>query len=228
MGLAMAEQLIAAGHELLCISRKTHEALACEQWNQDLARPETAAARLQAWLAAREPDQLASVTLINNAGMLPRIAPLGEIPAADLADAMRVDLEAPLLLTSAFLRATTGWTVPRKILNISSGLGRRAMASQAAYCAAKAGMDHFSRCVALEEAGKPHGARICSLAPGVIDTDMQTQLRGADPARFPDIGNFVGMKEKGVLSTPQEAAARVLAFLQRPDFGSHPVADVRD
>jgi benzil reductase ((S)-benzoin forming) len=228
MGLAMAEQLIAAGHELLCISRKTHEALACEQWNQDLARPETAAARLQAWLAAREPAQLASVTLINNAGMLPRIAPLGEIPAADLADAMRVDLEAPLLLTSAFLRATAGWTVPRKVLNISSGLGRRAMASQAPYCAAKAGMDHFSRCVALEEAGQPHGARICSLAPGVIDTDMQAQLRGADPARFPDIGNFVGMKEQGTLSTPAQAAARVLAFLQRADFGSHPVADVRD
>ena len=29
-------------------------------------------------------------------------------------------------------------------------------------------MDHFSRCVALDEARKPHGARIVSLAPGVI------------------------------------------------------------
>ena len=59
------------------------------------------------------------------------------------------------------------------------------MASQAAYCAAKAGMDHFTRCVALDEAIKPHGAKVCSLAPGVIDTDMQVQLRGADPAAFP-------------------------------------------
>uniref|UniRef100_UPI003C77E626 SDR family NAD(P)-dependent oxidoreductase n=1 Tax=Escherichia coli TaxID=562 RepID=UPI003C77E626 len=81
-------------------------------------------------------------------------------------------LEAPLLLTGAFLRGTAGWTGARRVLNISSGLGRRAMASQAAYCAAKAGMDHFTRCVALEQEGLANGARVCSLAPGVIDTDM--------------------------------------------------------
>ena len=237
MGLAMAQQRLAAGHDLLTLSRKPSEVLAaqaeqagrqCEQWPQDLARGETAAARLETWLQSQDQNDLASVTLINNAGMLPRIAPLDDIPAAQLAESMRVDLEAPMLLTAAFLRATAGWSLPRKILNISSGMGRRAMAAQAPYCAAKAGMDHFSRCVALEQASLPHGARICSLAPGVIDTDMQAQLRGADAARFPDLGNFVGLKEKGVLSSSPEAAAQVLAFLDRPDFGSNPVADVRD
>ncbi|HZN47326.1 MAG TPA: SDR family NAD(P)-dependent oxidoreductase [Ramlibacter sp.] len=237
MGLAMAQQRLAAGHDLLTLSRKPSEVLAaqaeqagrqCEQWPQDLARAETAAARLETWLQSQDPGTLASVTLINNAGMVPRIAPLDGIPGAQLAESMRVDLEAPMLLTAAFLRATSGWSLPRKILNISSGLGRRAMAAQAPYCAAKAGMDHFSRCVALEQAPLPHGARICSLAPGVIDTDMQLQLRSADAARFPDRGNFVGLKEKGMLTSPPEAAARVLAFLDRPDFGSNPVADVRD
>ena len=94
----------------------------------------------------------------------------------------------------------------RKVLNISSGLGRHAMASQAPYCAAKAGMDHFTRCVALEEADRPNGAKVCSLAPGVIDTDMQVQLRSADASQFPDIGNFTGLKDKGALSSP--AASR--------------------
>ena len=237
MGLAMAEQLLDAGHELLCISRTLNDALGlrasgkglrCEQWPQDLTRAEAAIPKLEAWLAARDPGGIASATLINNAGLLPRVAPLPAVPASDLAEALRADLEAPMLLTSAFLRATQQWKAPRKVLNISSGLGRRAMASQAAYCAAKAGMDHFTRCVALEEADKPNGAKLCSLAPGVIDTDMQTQLRSADANQFPDIGNFIGMKEKGALSSPPEAAARVLAFLARPDFGSKPVADVRD
>ena len=237
MGLAMAQQLLRAGHDLLCISRKTNEELAaqaaqagrrCEQWPQDLARGETVAARLETWLKAQEQKDLGSVTLINNAGMLPRIAPVGDIRAGDLAEAMRVDLEAPMLLTGAFLRATTDWEAQRKVLNISSGLGRRAMASQSAYCAAKAGLDHFTRCVALEEALQPNGAKVCSLAPGVIDTDMQVQLRSADARSFPDIGNFVGMKEKGMLTSPEEAAARVLGILQRADFGSNPVADVRD
>jgi hypothetical protein len=57
---------------------------------------------------------------------------------------------------------------------------------------------------------------------------MQVQLRGADASLFPDIGNFQGMKDKGVLSTPEQAAARLLAWLGRPDFGANPVADVRD
>lgn len=236
MGLAMAEQLIDAGHDLLCVSRKTSESLAAraqargvrlEQWPQDLARAEAAAAKLETWLAARGEEGLAGVTLINNAGVIPTIAPLGDIAAADVAQALRVGLEAPMLLTGAFLRATAGWRCPRKVLNISSGLGRRAMASQASYCAAKAGMDHFTRCVALEEAQRPHGAKACSLAPGVIDTDMQVQLRSADPDRFPDIGNFQGMKAQGQLTSPAEAAARVLAVLERADFGSNPVADVR-
>lgn len=237
MGLAMAEQLLDAGHDLLCLSRRTSDVLAqraeragrrLEQWPQDLSRAEAAAARLETWLTARGPQGLASVTLINNAGVLPRIAPLGEIAAADLAQALRVDLEAPMLLAGAFLRATAEWPCKRKLLNISSGLGRRPMASQAPYCASKAGMDLFTSCVALEEAGRPNGAKACSLAPGVIDTDMQVQLRGADPKRFPDIANFQGLKDKGVLSSPADAAARVLAYLNREDFGSKPVADVRD
>ena len=237
MGLAMAAQLLARGHTLLGISRQTSEALALQaakagatllQWQQDLSDAPAAANRLEAWLAGQAGGGWGSVTLINNAGMVPRIAPLSQLGAAELANAMRVGLEAPMLLTAAFLRATENWQIPRKVLNISSGLGRRAMASQAAYCAAKAGMDHFTRCVALEEALKAHGAKVCSLAPGVIDTDMQVQLRSADQADFPDQGSFASLKREGKLSSPEEAAQRLLAYLDRANFGGQPVADVRD
>ncbi len=237
MGLAMASQLLRAGHDLVCISRRANDALvaqateagvALEQWTMDLTQPEAAAARLAQWLQARGHAGLQSVTLINNAGVIPRLAPLGEIDSADLANALRVGLEAPMLLSGAFLRATKDWTCTRKILNISSGLSRRAMASSAAYCAAKAGMDHFTRCVALEEALAPNGARVCSLAPGVIDTDMQVQLRGADAHKFPDVGGFISLKTQGHLTSPEAAAARVLAYLARTDYGSQPAADVRE
>lgn len=241
MGLAMAQQLLKSGNTLICIARSTNPDLAAEakaagatleQWQQDLSQGEQAAHQLQAWLQAQGPQAFASATLINNAGVIPRIAPLSASAnpqdLADLAHALRVGLEAPMQLTAAFLGATDAWTVPRKVLNISSGLGRRAMASQAAYCAAKAGMDHFTRCVALDEAIKPHGAKVCSLAPGVIDTDMQVQLRGADPAAFPDRQNFANLKTGGQLTSPADAATRVLAWLERADFGTNPVADVRE
>ena len=146
----------------------------------------------------------------------------------DLANALRVGLEAPMLLTAAFLRATRAWAMPKKVLLISSGLGRRAMAGSASYCAAKAGMDHLARALSLEESANAHGAKVVSLAPGVIDTDMQVQLRTADPARFPERERFAGLKSGGHLDSPAQAAAKVLAYLDRADFGANPVADVRD
>ncbi|HTH79563.1 MAG TPA: SDR family NAD(P)-dependent oxidoreductase [Ramlibacter sp.] len=228
MGQAIAAQLIEAGHEVLGISRKTSPELKCEQWPQDLARADVAAARLETWLEDKASQGWDSVTLINNAALLPKVGPLGNLGLQELSDAIRVDLEAPLLLTSSFLRATQSWKAQRKVLNISSGLGRRAMASQTLYCAAKAGMDHFTRCVALEEAQRPNGAKVCSLAPGVIDTDMQVQLRTSDPSQFPDIGYFTGIKQQGVLVSPEDAAKKVIAYLARSDFGTNAIGDIRD
>jgi NAD(P)-dependent dehydrogenase (short-subunit alcohol dehydrogenase family) len=236
LGHAMAEQLLQSGTHLLCISRQTSPDLAdlavqhggqLEQWSADLADAAPVALRLSEWLAALDPAAVASASLINNAGVIPALTPLRDSDSADIANALRVGLEAPMLLCAAFLKATMGWTVPRKVLNISSGLGRRAMASSAAYCAAKAGMDHFTRCLALDEALQTHGAKVCSLAPGVVDTDMQVQLRGADPKAFPDLGNFAGLHAHGQLASPQAAAARVLDYLARADFGAEAIADVR-
>jgi NAD(P)-dependent dehydrogenase (short-subunit alcohol dehydrogenase family) len=237
MGAAIAEQLLAPGHVLLCISRRRSDALAakadaagasCEQWPLDLAQPVEAAAELQAWLTRLDGTAFDSVALINNAAALTRIGPIDDCSDAELASALRVGLEAPLLLSAAFLRATRTWAADKRVLNISSGLGRRAMAGQASYCAAKAGMDHLTRAMALDEAGRPNGAKLVALAPGVIDTDMQVHLRAGDDAGFPEKANFVGLKEKGQLTSAADAAARVLAYLARADFGANPVADVRD
>jgi NAD(P)-dependent dehydrogenase (short-subunit alcohol dehydrogenase family) len=232
LGLAMATQLLAAGHRVLAISRRTPELSVPPggeliAWTADLVDPAPVAARLEHWLAEQDAGALASATLINNAGVVSRLAPLADIAAADLAQAIRVGLEAPLLLSAAFLRATAAWTAPRKLLLISSGLGRRGMAGSASYCAAKAGLDNLARAVALEEAARPNGARVASLAPGVIDTDMQVQLRGADPALFGERERFVALKTGGLLDSPEAAAAKVLRVLARADFGSEAVCDVR-
>lgn len=237
LGAAMARRLLAPEHTLICLSRQSDGALATaaddagatiEQWRVDLVDAAQVSARLEAWLGAVDPARFASASLINNAGALAPVGSLQDAAAADLAAALRVGLEAPLLLCAAFLRATASWPADRRILNVSSGLGRRAMAGQATYCAAKAGMDHLSRALALEQAGIGRGARVVSLAPGVVDTDMQVQLRAAAGPGFPDHEAFVRLKEGGQLASADDAAARVLAYLARSDFGETPVADVRD
>ena len=243
LGAALLAQRLQAGHRVLGIARQRNAELQVraeqtggllEQWTLDLLDAPSAAQRLQDWLASQHGGSFASVTLINNAGVVGTPAPLGQVPLAELSLAMRAGLEAALLLSSAFLAATADasrWPGARRIMNISSGLGRRAMAGSAAYCAAKAGMDHFSRAVALEQAALPaaaNGARIVSIAPGVIDTDMQAQLRGADPALFPERERFVQLQAGGQLMSAADCARQLLARLDHADFGKEPIADIRD
>ncbi len=237
MGLALATLLLQRGGTLLCMARQTAPELLEHaqahgaqllQWQYDLAEAQEAAQALQQWLLTQAGAPFTQATLINNAGAIPPLVPLAQAQAHDTTRALRVGLEAPMLLCSAFLQGTQGWAAQRRILNISSGLGRRPMASMGAYCAAKAGMDHFTRCLALDQAHASPPVRVCSLAPGVIDTDMQAQLRGGEPQAFPDQGSFAQLHQRSQLSSPQLAAQRVLAYLEREDFGQHPVADVRD
>lgn len=229
MGRAIAEQLLKPGHTVLGLSRHAPDAPpGLEQWPCDLANPLPVAERLVAWLGAFDAARFASASLVNNAALLTEPAPLADVDLAALSQATRVGLEAPLVLTAAFLRATRAWTGRRRVLHISSGLGRRGMASSAPYCAVKAGLDNLARAQALEEALQANGARVCSLAPGVIDTDMQIQLRGADANAFPDREAFVQLKSSGKLDSPAAAAAKVIAYLHRADFGGNPVGDVRD
>lgn len=221
LGAALVQQLTQAENTVIGIARKTNPALQAEQWALDLADPIAAAEHLQAWLRANK--RWESATLVNNAALLSEPGPLATSDLTSLSAALRVGLEAPTLLSRVFLAETVG--VPtRRILSISSGLGRRAMAGSAAYCAIKAGLDHLSRALALEEPG----VGVVSLAPGVIDTDMQVQLRGADPTRFPEQTRFQGLKDGGQLQTAADTAAAIVRFLMRPDFGKTVVSDIRD
>jgi NAD(P)-dependent dehydrogenase (short-subunit alcohol dehydrogenase family) len=231
LGRAVAEQLLARGEHVIAISRRAPEGLSSprlQHWSADLADAAAVSTRLHDHLRAQGEQAFAALALINNAGVISALAPLGEVDGEDLARAVRVGLEAPMRLTAAFLAATRGWALPRKVLLVSSGLGRRAMAGSASYCAAKAGLDHLARAVALEEAAQPQGARIVSLAPGVIDTDMQRQLRSAEAQAFPERERFAALHRGGQLDSPAAAAARLIGYLDRADFGVNAVADVRD
>lgn len=235
LGEALVAQLLQPGHVVLGMARQQNSTLrdlavqrgaSFTQWAVDLADPALAAQRLGEWLSSQAPAD--SATLINNAGVVSTPAPLGQAPLAELQTVLRVGLEAALLLSAAFVQATDAWAGPRRVLNISSGLGRRAMAGSAAYCAAKAGMDQFSRALALEQVLRPNPARVSSVAPGVVDTDMQAQLRGADVALFPDQARFAQLHAEGQLLSPQACAQALLARLHRADFGDEPTGDVRD
>lgn len=235
LGAALAQAALAQGQPVLGIARHGAPELRAaaqahgvwfEEWTGaagDLGDGGLAVAeRLRHWLAQAAPPGITELALVHNAAVLATPQALAQCPPEQTTAVLRVGLEAALHLASAVLAAPPA---PCRLLFISSGLGRRAMAGSASYCAAKAGLDHLASALALELQGSPH--RVCALAPGVIDTDMQCQLRGADPARFADQPRFAELHEGGALASPAAAAVQVLAYLWRGDFGVRPVADVR-
>ena len=235
LGLAIAQVLLDKRYAVLTISRTPDARLAAhalkagaklEQWTADVAQDDLAA-RVESWLHDLAAGSYERAVLVNNAGILGRVGAVEKMDATTLAEVLRVDLEAPALLSAAFLRATRAWRAERRVLNVSSGAGRVAIAGWAAYCAAKAGLDQLSRVMALDEALLPNPAKIVSLAPGVIDTDMQTQLRASNEHEFPTLQRFKEFKVTGQLAAPADAAMRLVTFLERKDFGAVSVADVR-
>jgi benzil reductase ((S)-benzoin forming) len=100
------------------------------------------------------------------------------------------------------------------ILNISSGAATRAIPGWASYCASKAALDRFSETIYLEEKEKGRNIRVFSLAPGVIDTDMQSTIRSADAQDFSSLETFQNLKLNKELISSQEIAEKLAVFIK--------------
>ena len=161
--------------------------------------------------------------LVANAGVLDPIGPLDRVDPDAAIRHVTVNLTAPLVWAATFLRATAG-IAERRIAFVSSGAGRNPYPGWGPYCAAKAGLDHLARVLATEGHA---GLRVESLAPGVVDTDMQSTIRATDPADFPAQPRFVAMAAAGELPTAAEVGERFVARLTGPSFGDEVTSDLR-
>ena len=237
LGAALVEQSLSPHRRVIGIARTANDALAAaatargawlDWYLQDLADVEATDA-LAASICAGMPRDATRYALINNAAIIEPVGSASTLRAKAVAAALNVNLAAAMLFTARFLAATDGLDADRRILNVSSGSGRRPMDGNGVYSATKAGLDMFTRCVKAEQEARPVGraARIVSLAPGVIETGMQVVARNSDRMAFPQAAYFAKMKEDGVLVAPEDAARRILAYLDRDDFGTTEIDDIR-
>jgi len=235
IGAALARALAKPGVQLVTLARRTDPELQAHAEARgakltqidvdlsDLAAASAAGARV----AAALPRDAARYLLINNAGTVQPVARGDQLEdAAAITTAFNLNVSAVMLLTARFLTATQGLKADRRILNISSGAGRNPNPGWGVYCATKAALDMYTRVLKQEQGAD--GARVVSLAPGVVDTDMQVAIRGSDPAAFPALSRFQDMHASGKLSAPANVAARIAAYLDRDDFGQTEIDDIRN
>jgi len=229
LGRALVGQLGAAQDvELFAMGRAPDGPIpGGEQMHVDLADPRSIDVACDRIGAALEGRHYAKAVLINNAGVIGPVGRLDRVDAAELERNLAVNFVAPILLMRRFLVATAGVTSVRRVINISSGAGRRPISGWGAYCAAKAGIDMVSRVAALEAQAAQGGIEVVSLAPGVIDTPMQEQVRSASPEDFADVERFRQMKAGGELRPAADVAADILRLENSGKLFTEPVADLR-
>ncbi|HXF77439.1 MAG TPA: SDR family NAD(P)-dependent oxidoreductase [Usitatibacter sp.] len=191
----------------------------------DARAVEDACARIAARVRGKRYDK---AVLVNNAGVVEPVAPLERADPAGLERNLAVNLLAPMLLMRGFLNATAEGARLRRIINISSGAGRRPVSGWSAYCAAKAGLDMATRVVALEAQSRGLAVEAVSLAPGVIDTGMQAGVRGANASDFADVERFRRMKEEGALRPADDVAADILRAEAAGRLSGDAVSDLRE
>lgn len=164
--------------------------------------------------------------IVHNAGDIHPIKPLFGADAADWARSMMVNVVGVQHLTQVLGSVLQGEHRVR-VTTISSGAALRPLASWSAYCTAKAGLDMWTRCLAEE--GRQHNITAVSVAPGIVDTAMQTTIRSASEEDFPLRENFIGYHEDGQLSEPEDVAAALFPLITAHTFEqSGQRFDVRD
>lgn len=176
------------------------------------------------WPKLTKEDEL---ILINNAGFLGDVKPIGEADAVALSKVIELNVTVPLLLTNEAMALYTKAGIKTTVINISSGAGKSAIHGWAAYCASKAAVDLMSETIHLEQIDNPLFT-IYAIAPGVVDTEMQEQIRAAEEGDFPRVYYFRELKQNNDLATPAVVAEKIDYIIQHPASFTQVVCSVRD
>jgi benzil reductase ((S)-benzoin forming) len=171
-------------------------------------------------------DNIDSIYLINNAGILSPIGPIEETISEDVIKNINVNLIAPILLTFNFIKFTKSWKIDKRVLNISSGSAKYLLPSQSPYSTAKAGLDSFTKSIYLEQKEELFPVKVASVYPGVIDTRLQTEIRSTRKEKFPYVELFNQLYKEEKLQTPLETAEKLIQLLLDSDFGKETIVEV--
>ena len=142
--------------------------------------------------------------------MIDPIKPIGEANSDDWNYLLKVNLLGVQEMTQGLYPLINGKKHTR-VTTISSGASKYPIGSWSAYCVSKAGLDMWTRCLAEE--GKDHNISAISVAPGIVDTNMQVNIRSSKPEDFPLHPHFVDYHDSGQLVNPEEVAKQLLGLV---------------
>ena len=154
------------------------------------------------------------IILINNAATIGHIAPLNKKIDNDIINEYNLNIITPSLLSYSLLKHYP--KNKKLIINISSGAAQNPIESWSTYCAAKSGLDMFTNVIAKE---KHNNLKILAIHPGIVDTDMQKEIRKSTFSDFPIVDKFIDYYKEKKLETPNSIAEKISFIIEkRSDF----------
>jgi NAD(P)-dependent dehydrogenase (short-subunit alcohol dehydrogenase family) len=151
-------------------------------------------ASVRAAVAAAETELGPIGVLVNNAGTIV-VKPLLDHTVEEWDRVVDTNLKGVWLMAQEGARHMIRLGHGGSIVNIASMLGLTAQAKRPSYCAAKAGVIHLSRAMALELA--PHKIRVNAIAPGFFDSEMTHGYLASDAGRA--MATRIPMKRTGAV-----------------------------
>lgn len=169
------------------------------------------------------PPGATRLVLINNAGSLGEVTHLGRLSAEMITKTLHANLTAPLILMNDFIKIYQHITIPKLVINITSGAAKNPYDGWGMYCTSKAGLDMATLVADAEQKLKSNAVKILGIAPGVVATDMQIQIRQASKAQFSNIEKFIKLKENNELYSPEAVALKLKDFIFNPEWAGDAV-----
>ncbi len=166
------------------------------------------------------------VIFVHAAGTLDPMGFAGEVDSDTYARNVVLNSASPQVLGNLFVAAARDVAAARFLVMLTSGAAKSFYPGWSSYGAAKAGVDQWVRNVGAEQS-KRGGVRVLAVAPGTVDTGMQSILRQTPERDFPSRQKFVDLHAAGKLSDP-DAVARDLWSLLDGDLENGTVIDLRD
>lgn len=168
------------------------------------------------------------IVLVNNAGWIGQIDHLGELDDKNIQKIFEVNTIAPAILMNAFIKKYRALIQSdRIVVNISSGAARKALDGWSCYSSTKAALNMMTEAAQVEAEMNKSGIRFFAVAPGVVDTEMQSDIRSAKESSFSALRKFKDLKENNELLNPVEAAEKILYLIQNADKFSGVLQDIR-
>jgi NAD(P)-dependent dehydrogenase (short-subunit alcohol dehydrogenase family) len=145
--------------------------------------------------------------MIHAASTLTPIGFAADVDHGEYMSSVLLNSAAGQVLGQVFLSLAADRAGERVMVMITSGAASSVYPGWSAYGAGKAALDQWVRNTG-EEQLRRGGVVVAAVAPGVVDTAMQEQIRSVSADEFPDVERFRRLHADGDLVDPDVAARR--------------------